>query len=258
MVLRSPKSFFTRTNKLLLGVIQIQPKLSRAFCDGMHERFIKMPSIMTAKVLSSPSYQQNRTPSLGTILMLNLFHAQTGTIDKWLKKEGDVFDSRESLCEVTLSEEDVRIAIDAHRSGVIAEILVEAGHSIAVGEPIAMFVDNMDEYMEHVENIRLASGEAEMMEEMKPANNDALTQLNSKTLLRQIRNMMQKGDIESDTEFAKELLSLARKGQEDLLSVFEASCDGDKFSAETFDKKFFLENAVDIVKESLEIKKSAH
>ena len=160
------------------------------------------------------------------------------------------------MCEVTLSEEDVRVAIDAHREGVIATILVEEGQTIGVNEPIAMFVANMAEYMEHVENIRLASGEAEMMEEMKPANVQEAG--SAKTLLRQIRNMMQNGDIISDTEFAKELQHLARKGNPDLLSVFEASCDNEIFSAANFDKKFFLENAEDIVKESLEIKKSLH
>lgn len=156
---------------------------------------------------------------------------------------------------MTLSEEDVTIAIDAHREGVIATILVEEGQTCNVNEPIAMFVANMSEYMEHVENIRIASGEAEMMEEMKPANGDGN---HAKTLLRQIRNMMQSGEITSDTEFAKELQFLARKGNPDLLSVFEASCDNEHFTPETFDKKFFLENAEEVVKESLELKRSAH
>ena len=162
------------------------------------------------------------------------------------------------MCEVTLSDEGVTVAVVAHRSGVIASIIVEAGQTATVNEPIAMFVDNMSEYMEHVENIRLASGEAEMMKEMKPPNDDPLTALNSKTLLRHIKTMMKAGDINPDTEFAKELQMLARKGNSDLLSVFEASCEFEYFSAESFDKTFFLHNAEEVVKESLELKKSSH
>ena len=71
------------------------------------------------------------------------------------------------MCEVTLSDEGVTVAVVAHRSGVIASIIVEAGQTATVNEPIAMFVDNMSEYMEHVENIRLASGEAERSEERR-------------------------------------------------------------------------------------------
>jgi hypothetical protein len=41
---------------------------------------------------------------------------------------------------------------------VLAEILIEQGETVNVGVPIAMFVDNIQEYMEHVENIRIASG----------------------------------------------------------------------------------------------------
>lgn len=169
-----------------------------------------------------------------------------------------MFTSSDSLCEVTLSEEDVRVAVVAHRSGVIASIIINVGETAVVNEPIAMFVDNMSEYMEHIENRRLATGEAEMMKEMKPPNDDTLTALNSKTLLRQIKTMIQAGDIKADTEFAKELQILARKGNSDLLSIFEASCEHEYFSIESFDKNFFLHNAEEVVKESLELKKSAH
>jgi hypothetical protein len=50
-------------------------------------------------------------------------------------------------------------------------------------------------------------------------------------------------------ELAKQLQSLARKGDPSLLSVFQASFDGIAFNQETFDVKFFLENAQAIVNE---------
>ena len=44
--------------------------------------------------------------------------------------------------------------------------------------------------------------------------------------------------------------SLARQGNKDLLNSFEASFEGSTFNSETFDIKFFLENAQDIVNEA--------
>ena len=175
-----------------------------------------------------------------------------------MKKEGDVFTSKETLCEVTLSEEDVTIALDTKRSGVLATILVGAGKTVAVGEPVAMFVDDMTEYFEHVEKRRLAVGEAEMMKEMAPDSNDAALLSNLQALLRQVRYMIKLGDIDDKSEFAKELQFLARKGNPDLLSIFEASCDNVLYNPETFDKKFFLNNAEEIVQESLTLKKNLH
>eukprot|EP00596_Hydrurales_sp_CCMP1899_P009305 CAMPEP_0119033600 /NCGR_PEP_ID=MMETSP1177-20130426/653_1 /TAXON_ID=2985 /ORGANISM="Ochromonas sp, Strain CCMP1899" /LENGTH=160 /DNA_ID=CAMNT_0006990469 /DNA_START=137 /DNA_END=616 /DNA_ORIENTATION=+ len=155
--------------------------------------------------------------------MPSIMSAKTGTIDKWLKKEGEIFDGKEALCEVTI--EDIRIAIDAHRPGVLAEILIEQGETVDVGVPIAMFVDNIQEYMEHVENIRIASGEADMMKEMKPQSDDDKKDI-LKLLLNEIRYLITNDDIKNDTEFSKEIQSLGRKGNSELVSIFEASYDG--------------------------------
>lgn len=120
-----------------------------------------------------------------------------------------------------------------------------------------MFVDNIEEYMEHVENLRIASGEAEMLAEMKPRTdiekNDVL-----KLLLNEIRYLITNNDIQNDTEISKELQSLGRKGNKELISIFEASYDGNFNRENNFDKKFFLDNAIEIVNESLEKKKSVH
>lgn len=50
-------------------------------------------------------------------------------------------------------------------------------------------------------------------------------------------------------EFLTTLLSLARKGDQQLLNAFEASCEGLHYDDETFDQDFFLENAQSIVDE---------
>ena len=44
-------------------------------------------------------------------------------------------------------------------------------------------------------------------------------------------------------------MSLARKKHAGLLATFEASFDGNVFTTDTFDSKFFLESARDIVRE---------
>jgi hypothetical protein len=50
-------------------------------------------------------------------------------------------------------------------------------------------------------------------------------------------------------EFAKKIQALARKNNAALMAAFEASFDGIAFNEETFDKKFFLENAKEIINE---------
>jgi hypothetical protein len=44
-------------------------------------------------------------------------------------------------------------------------------------------------------------------------------------------------------------MNLARKGDQQLLNTFEASCEGLHYDDETFDVDFFLDNAKDIVEE---------
>lgn len=55
-------------------------------------------------------------------------------------------------------------------------------------------------------------------------------------------------------EFATTLMGLARKGDTQLINVFEASCEGLHYDDETFDNEFFLENAQAIVDEVLKKK----
>ena len=51
------------------------------------------------------------------------------------------------------------------------------------------------------------------------------------------------------TDFVKKLLSLARQGNADMRAVFEASYEGKAFNVESFDKKFFIDNAKEVVEE---------
>lgn len=54
-------------------------------------------------------------------------------------------------------------------------------------------------------------------------------------------------------DFAKKLQSLVRKGDKDIMDAFQASYDGAAFSRESFDAKFFISNAQEIVKEKVAV-----
>lgn len=155
------------------------------------------------------------------------------------------------MCEVSLTAEEIRIGVDVERCGVLCSILVAAGQTVDVNEPIATFVDDMDDYMEHVEK------QKEMLKEMKEEKHEAAPVSHSKNLLRHIKMMIQNNEIDINSDFTKELQALARKGNEDLISVFEASYESENFTPESFDKKFFFSNAEEIVNESLKSKKSS-
>ena len=51
-----------------------------------------------------------------------------------------------------------QVAVDAHAKGVLSKILVQPGDVVPVDSPIAHFVDDMKEYMELVEQVRVHVG----------------------------------------------------------------------------------------------------
>jgi hypothetical protein len=61
-----------------------------------------------------------------------------------------------------------------------------------------------------------------------------------------------------NTDFTRELMYLARKGNDDVLNLFESCFDNIDHVAtgESFDASFFLENVMEIVQESIEKKKN--
>ena len=64
---------------------------------------------------------------------------ESGTITRWLKREGDRVAKGEPLYE--LDTEKVTQEVDADVAGVLAEILAPVGTSVEVGAPIAVIVD---------------------------------------------------------------------------------------------------------------------
>ncbi|MEE8322457.1 MAG: biotin/lipoyl-containing protein [Candidatus Bathyarchaeia archaeon] len=64
------------------------------------------------------------------------FVMETGTIVKWLKKEGESVEKGESLLEVETAK--VVIEVKSPASGKISKILAPEGAEIPVGEKIAI------------------------------------------------------------------------------------------------------------------------
>ena len=175
-----------------------------------------------------------------------------GTVDQWMKKAGDSFVNGERLCIVSLG--DLTVAVNAIRDGVISEIRLPVGHKGKVTKPIAIFVQNQKEYMSFLEEERQESLEAAKMAEAKSAGSDKGEEkkVDSKDLMRAVRHLIQTGMLDGESDVAKKMQGLARKSNPEMLSIFEASTDDGNYKPETFDYKFFLENATDVVKEQKE------
>lgn len=67
---------------------------------------------------------------------------ETGSIAKWLLKEGDEFKPGTAICEVETDK--AVVTYDATEDGVLAKILVDKGE-ITVGQPIMITVENVED-----------------------------------------------------------------------------------------------------------------
>src|SRR5262245_21496790 len=61
---------------------------------------------------------------------------EEGKILNWLKQEGDPVEKGDALAEI--ETEKVNIEVEAFKPGVLRKILVPAGATVPVGEPIAL------------------------------------------------------------------------------------------------------------------------
>ena len=160
--------------------------------------------------------------------------------------------------------------IESPFNGVLADVILEEYRTGQTAEDICIICDSKSSYMDFFEARRLEGIENERIrvsEEKAKADEEQHKILPSHTiLLREIRHMMQSGDLAdfealetsegriitidaSQGTFGEALIALARKQDANLLDVFYASYDGDFFNIESFDRHFFLQNAVKVVQE---------
>eukprot|EP00602_Paraphysomonas_sp_CaronLab_P010503 CAMPEP_0185027056 /NCGR_PEP_ID=MMETSP1103-20130426/11877_1 /TAXON_ID=36769 /ORGANISM="Paraphysomonas bandaiensis, Strain Caron Lab Isolate" /LENGTH=182 /DNA_ID=CAMNT_0027560899 /DNA_START=143 /DNA_END=691 /DNA_ORIENTATION=- len=179
--------------------------------------------------------------------MPQMNNAEMGSVDKWFKRAGEAFNRDETICEVTVG--GVTIGMDVDDPGIIADILVSDERVVPVGTDIVVVANNRDDYLSYIEKLRIECEEKEKAEQF--SENYELTHQvpSTTTLLKAIKHMVRSNKLEAGSDFLANLLSLARKGDKEVLDVFEASCDGLHYSEDSFDVDFFLENVKAVVKE---------
>ena len=67
------------------------------------------------------------------------YDMETGTVSGWLKRVGDSITRGEVIAEIETDKATVEM--EATASGVLAEIVHDAGAEVVVGEPIAWLED---------------------------------------------------------------------------------------------------------------------
>lgn len=82
---------------------------------------------------------------------------EEGVIASWSKKEGDAVDSGDALCEVETDK--ATMEYEATQEGTLLKILVEAGGSAKVGEPIAVIGEEGEDISDLVEQAKRAATE---------------------------------------------------------------------------------------------------
>lgn len=182
---------------------------------------------------------------------------KTGRIDEWLVAEGDAIKVGQDICHVSVG--DLVVGVESQHAGVLAQICVPAGETeIAADCTIALCVDTAEDYTRFLqkqlraarESIEAAAPEAVAAPAAVAAAPEPEAGGAKVTdLLREVRALINSGVVVEESDFAKKLLSQCRKGNRELLSVFEASFEGETFDHATFDANFFLDNAKDILEE---------
>ena len=61
--------------------------------------------------------------------------------------------------------------------------------------------------------------------------------------MREIRHLIEAGHIKENSELATDLLAMARNEDKELMNAFRASYEGAVFNKDSFNIKFFLQNA---------------
>lgn len=196
-------------------------------------------------------------------------------VEKWLKREGEEFKAGDSLCEVLLMPGDLMVAVDAKEDGVVGKLLASVGQTVAVNNPILQFLSTKEEYFEFVDEMRQEASDdvkedaAEDISKNSTASSSK-TKVDTKMLMRYVKRLLHEGAFKEGSgtfsiccllcclfqfqsfvvsELAKRVQSLARNGNSQLMSTFEASFEGDSLADESFDEKFFVENVTDLVAE---------
>lgn len=121
---------------------------------------------------------------------------QEATVERWLKKEGESFTTRDVICEVSLFPSELTIGLNANRSGIVAKLLVPTGKKLLATEHIALLVADQTEYNNYMDEVRENILDEEVLAETTKIIEESKQKPDAKVLLRQIRHLMQEGEID--------------------------------------------------------------
>lgn len=158
---------------------------------------IKMPKLMVW------SYRLNvlfTTCNFDEILSLLNQNAANGSLDKWVKNEGDAFDKGEPLAELTL--DGITIGLQLKESGILAKRILTEGQVGDVGDAIAIVADTEDTYKQYLADVEAAEQAAAAAEAAKKESP------NSINILRHIKHMIQLGILHDESGCIRLMLSL--------------------------------------------------
>ncbi|GAB9469476.1 hypothetical protein Gpo141_00006754 [Globisporangium polare] len=185
------------------------------------------------------------------------------TLSKWHIGEGDEVKDGAQMCEIDTP--DLNFVLESGDEGYIAKIFVQEGASnVSPNQPLAVIVPEEDDIQPFLDalksNPRAIEGYVEPItaeltsSESSSSSSTSSSSSSSSTgsdVLRVLQKLQKEGRF-SDEKQLKVLKSLARKNDEQLLVTFKGSFENDDGSDEaTFDKEFFVENALELADEAI-------
>ena len=186
--------------------------------------------------------------------MPSIMDAHEGKVLEWFKKEGESVQEGDSLCQVEVG--DLLLEISAPFAGILADIRVNLHQPVRSDAEVAVVCDSQDSYLNYIEASRIRVHDEELIKELEEAKAEKKVEIKPSAglLLREVKHLLQQGklDAKNDAAFVSQLQALARKGHPELFTVFDASFEGTQHDPDTFDAKFFIENARALVDERRE------
>ncbi|KAF1313270.1 hypothetical protein FI667_g17530, partial [Globisporangium splendens] len=204
------------------------------------------------------------------------------TVSKWHIGEGDEVKDGAQMCEVDLymgrccniDTPDLTFVLEAGDEGYIAKIFVQEGAAhVAPGQPLAVIVpeeSDIEPFLDALKaNPKAIEGYVDPAEAELTSSSSASSGATSSSaspspaadggsgsdVLRMLSKLQKEGHF-VDEKRLKVLKSLARKNDEQLLITYKGSFPNEAFDESSFDKDFFVENALELADEALALKEN--
>jgi len=100
---------------------------------------------------------------------------------------------------------DFSVAIDSPQSGIIADIMVNKGESVDVGQPIISYALDKESYFRYLDSLRIADSESEMIADVKEVNLESSRVPDASVLLREIKHLVKSGAISDKGAYLKSI-----------------------------------------------------